>query len=191
MRSPTSVAARAAEFRERFREWIFSETSPDLARAVGDELLARKIQVATAESCTGGLLTERLTSVPGISAVFDAGYVTYSNRAKSDLLGVDPALIDAHGAVSAEVAQAMALGAARRSRARLAVSITGIAGPDGGTPEKPVGLVWFGVAADDAVRSEERRFPARGRDLVRDFAAHTALDLMRRALRDLGAVGRD
>lgn len=176
------LAARAAEFRARFAEWIFGEAEPDLAFVLGRELLARGIAVATAESCTGGLLAARLTRVPGISAVFDRGYVTYSDRAKTQLLGVEPDLLARHGAVSREVAEAMALGAAQRSGARCAVSITGIAGPGGGTPEKPVGLVWFGVHAGGATRAEERRFAVRGRDAIREFAANTALDLLRRAL---------
>lgn len=177
-----NLAARAAEFRERFAEWIFGEDEPDLAFVVGRELLARKIVIATAESCTGGLLAARLTRVPGISAVFDRGYVTYSDRAKTQLLGVEPDLLARHGAVSGEVAAAMAFGAAERAGARVAISITGVAGPDGGTPEKPVGLVWFGVHADGATRAEERRFAVRGRDPIREFAANTALDLLRHAL---------
>ena len=180
--SASRLAARVREFRERFAEWIFSEDEPDLAFVVGRALLARGIPVATAESCTGGLVAARLTRVPGISAVFERGYVTYSDRSKTELLGVDPALLARHGAVSGEVAAAMARGAAERSLARVAVSLTGIAGPDGGTPEKPVGLVWFGVHASGATRVEERRFAVRGRDPIREFAANTALDLLRRAL---------
>lgn len=174
--------ARAAEIRARFGAWLFSEDEPDLARVLGRELVARGITLSLAESCTGGLAAERLTRVPGISAVFEYGFVTYANRAKTDLLGVDPALLAAHGAVSAPVAAALARGAAERSGARLAASITGIAGPGGGTPEKPVGLVWFGISADGVVTTEERRFLDLGRDLVREFAANTAYDLLRRAL---------
>jgi nicotinamide-nucleotide amidase len=176
------LEARASEFEQRFARWIFSRTDADIGFAVGKELIARGMSVATAESCTGGLVAEKLTRVPGISAVFSTGFVTYANEAKSKMLGVDPALIRVHGAVSREVAEAMARGAAQRSSARLAVSVTGIAGPDGGTPEKPVGLVWFGVERDGVVISEERRFVVRGRDLVREFAANTALDLLRRNL---------
>lgn len=174
------LGARAAELRERFAEWIFSETSGDLGRVLGELLLARGITIATAESCTGGLLAERLTRLPGISAVFGWGFVSYANAAKQALLGVDPALLAAHGAVSLPVAEAMARGAAERSGARLAVSITGVAGPDGGTAEKPVGLVCFATSFDGAVQSTERRFAVRGRDLIREFAAQTALDLARR-----------
>ncbi len=177
-----SLARRAREFRERFAEWIFSETDADPAFALGRTLIERKLTVAIAESCTGGLVAEKLTRVPGISAVFERGYVTYSNRAKTELLGVDAALIATHGPVSAEVAEAMARGAAERARARLAVSVTGIAGPDGGTAEKPVGLVWFGLSIDGRVSSVERRFAVRSRELIREFAANTALDLVRRNL---------
>jgi nicotinamide-nucleotide amidase len=176
---------RAAEVRERFAAWLFSEDDPDLSHVLGRALIARGVTVALAESCTGGLAAERLTRVPGISAVFEYGFVTYANRAKSDLLGVDAPLLAAHGAVSAPVAAAMARGAADRSGARLAVAITGIAGPGGGSAEKPVGLVWFGLAVDGVVTTEERRFLDLGRDLVREFAANTAFDLLRRALATL------
>ena len=109
------------------------------------------MMVATAESCTGGLIAGALTDVAGSSAVFDCGFVTYSNEAKVDMLGVPMALIDEHGAVSAEVAEAMAAGALANSRAEAAVSVTGIAGPGGGSAEKPVGLVFMGVATLDNV----------------------------------------
>jgi nicotinamide-nucleotide amidase len=178
------VRARAAEFRERFREWIFSEESGDLARVLGELLLARGITVATAESCTGGLLAQRLTQLPGISAVFGFGFVSYADAAKRELLGVEPALLERHGAVSLPVAEALARGAAQRSGARLAVSITGIAGPGGGSAEKPVGLVCFATSFDGLVQSTERRFAVRGRDLIREFAAQTALDLARRRVLD-------
>jgi nicotinamide-nucleotide amidase len=176
------LQARCVEFQTRFERWIYSRTESDVAFALGKELIAKAVSLTVAESCTGGLVAEQLTRVPGISAVFSAGFVTYANQAKTDLLGVDPELIRAHGAVSREVAEAMAKGAARRAGARLAVSVTGIAGPDGGTPEKPVGLVWFGLSRDGALSSEERRFAVRGRDLIREFAANTALDLVRRNL---------
>ena len=104
------------------------------------------LMVATAESCTGGWIAATLTAIAGSSDVVERGFVTYSNEAKSDLVGVDPVLIAAHGAVSEPVARAMAAGAVARSRADIAVSVTGVAGPDGGSAEKPVGLVWFGCA---------------------------------------------
>ncbi len=182
--SAERLAARAAEFRARFGEWIFSEDSNDLAHVLGRLLLERGISIATAESCTGGLLAQRLTQLPGISAVFGWGFVSYANAAKQDLLGVEPALLESHGAVSLAVAEAMARGAAQRSGARLSISITGVAGPDGGTEEKPVGLVCFATSFDGLIQSTERRFAVRGRDLIREFAAQTALDLARRRVLD-------
>lgn len=176
----TLLASRAAEFRARFAEWIFSEESGDLARVLGALLLERGVTIATAESCTGGLVAAKLTSVPGISAVFGSGWVSYANAAKQALLGVPGELLARHGAVSREVAEALARGAAERSGARLSVALTGIAGPDGGSADKPVGLVWFATCLDGRVESTERRFTVRGRDLVREFAALTALDLARR-----------
>lgn len=181
-RAEAQVEGRATAFRERFGEWIYSEAEPALEVVLGRTLIARGIRVTTAESCTGGLVAERLTRVSGISAVFEAGFVSYSNRAKTELLGVDAALIERHGAVSGEVAAALALGAAARAHARLALAVTGIAGPSGGTLEKPVGLVWFAIAYDGNVTTAERRFPAFGRDLIREFAASTALDLARRRI---------
>jgi nicotinamide-nucleotide amidase len=173
---------RAGDLRGRFAEWIFSETHAEPCFALGAELLRRGVRVATAESCTGGLVAEKLTRVPGISAVFERGFVTYANEAKVELLGVDRVLLDRHGAVSPEVAVAMARGAAERARVEFAVSVTGVAGPGGGSEAKPVGLVWFGIHARGETRAEERRSVVHDRDLIREFAANTALDLLRRAV---------
>lgn len=141
------------------------------------------VMIATAESCTGGLLSAALTEAAGASAVIDRAFVTYSNEAKSDMLGIAPELIARHGAVSREVALAMAEGAVARSRAQLAVSITGIAGPTGGTEDKPVGTVWFGICREGKqTRAVERRFGALGRSRVRYFSVLTALSLLERAL---------
>jgi nicotinamide-nucleotide amidase len=118
----------------------------DLVETLTELLLKKGMKLITAESCTGGLLAATITHKPGASEVYDRGFITYSNESKMDLLGVPKELLDTHGAVSAEVAKAMAEGALERSDADLAVSITGIAGPDGGTKEKPVGLVYFGYA---------------------------------------------
>lgn len=178
----TTCDAQAALLRERFAARLVSESEPDLAFVVGRECLARGITITLAESCTGGLAAMRLTRLAGVSAVFERSWVTYANEAKEVELGVPRELLAAHGAVSAQVAHAMAQGAATRSGARLAISITGIAGPDGGTPEKPVGTVWFGVSLDGVVTTEERRFVVRERDLVREFAANAAFDLARRRL---------
>jgi len=120
-----------------------------LARRALDACFMRKLKIALAESCTGGMLAATLTEIPGSSNVFERGFVTYSNEAKQDLLGVPGDLLAAHGAVSAETAEAMALGALAHSRAQIALSVTGIAGPDGGTAEKPVGLVHFGLAQNE------------------------------------------
>jgi nicotinamide-nucleotide amidase len=129
-------------------------------QALATILLSRQWMLATAESCTGGLIAAGCTALAGSSQWFERGFVSYSNDAKDQLLGVDPALIAAHGAVSAEVAAAMASGALTHSAAQVAVAVTGVAGPSGGTEAKPVGLVWFGFALPNgAVVTESRRFP--------------------------------
>ncbi len=156
---------------------------PELSRAVFDAFRAAGKMLATAESCTGGMISAALTDLPGSSAVFDRGFVTYSNAAKTDLLGVDPALIQTKGAVSAEVAVAMAGGALERSAASVAVSVTGIAGPDGGSPEKPVGLVWFGLATGSGVTAEHALFTG-DRAAIRRQATAKALNLLLQALRE-------
>jgi PncC family amidohydrolase len=146
-------------------------------------LIERGITLSTAESCTGGLLAQLLTDVPGISAVFREGWITYANQAKERSLGVPRELLEKFGAVSREVAEAMALGAARASGSRMAVAITGVAGPGGGTPEKPVGLVWLGLALEGRAESVEQRYLAvNDRASVRQFAANAALDLLRRRM---------
>jgi len=139
------------------------------ARRVLDACLARKLKIATAESCTGGLIAGALTEIAGSSAVFERGFVTYSNEAKQDLLGVPADLLAAKGAVSAEVAEAMALGALKNSRAQLALSVTGIAGPDGGSAARPVGLVHFGLAQSErpTLLVEKRFAGPRGKALSR------------------------
>jgi len=176
------VEERSRAVRERFGEWLFSEKTPEPGVALGEVLLQRSLKVAVAESCTGGLVAEKLTRVPGISAVFERGFVTYSNQAKIEELGVEPALIERHGAVSAAVVEAMARGAAQRACVDYSVAVTGVAGPGGGSEAKPVGLVWFGVHSAGHTASVERRFVVRDRQLIREFAANTALDLLRRAL---------
>lgn len=132
--------------------------------------------LATAESCTGGMIAARITSVPGASSVFMGGIVSYANAVKRDWLGVPQAVLDRAGAVSAECAEAMAAGARERLRADVAVSVTGIAGPDGGTPEKPVGLVYLGTATAAGVASERCVFEG-DREAVRRAAADRALAL--------------
>jgi nicotinamide-nucleotide amidase len=145
---------------------------------------ARGWMVATAESCTGGLLAALLTEIPGSSDVVERGFVTYSNEAKSEMLGVSPAVIAGHGAVSEPVARAMAEGALTHSRAQVAVSITGIAGPGGGSAAKPVGLVHFGLAVRGRPTQHlERRYGDLGRVQVRARAVEDALALLEAALR--------
>jgi nicotinamide-nucleotide amidase len=126
--------------------------------ALGELLRARGERLVSAESCTGGLIAAACTSIAGSSDWFERGYVSYSNAAKIDLLGVPPALIDSHGAVSEEVARAMATGALAHSQAQWAVAVTGIAGPGGATPGKPVGLVWLAWAGPQGVDAERQQF---------------------------------
>lgn len=138
----------------------------------------RKLMIATAESCTGGLVAAALTAVAGSSAVVERGFVTYSNDAKVEMLGVPMPLIDAHGAVSEPVARAMAEGAIAHSHADLAVAITGIAGPGGGSADKPVGLVHFAAARRDGATIARHHVFSGDRDRVRSQAVATALDLL-------------
>jgi nicotinamide-nucleotide amidase len=134
---------------------------------------------ATAESCTGGLIAAALTAVAGSSDVVDRGYVTYSNAAKAEMIGVPDAMLAEHGAVSAPVAAAMARGALTRSRAQIAVAVTGIAGPGGGSAAKPVGLVFLAVATAQDVRTVERRYGPLSRDEIRERTVIDALALLR------------
>ncbi|MEQ8449808.1 MAG: CinA family protein [Nitratireductor sp.] len=150
-----------------------------LAEAVLAACKRRGLMLATAESCTGGMIASALTDIAGSSAVVDRGFVTYSNEAKMEMLGVTAGTLAAHGAVSAETARAMAAGALARSRAGLAVSVTGVAGPGGGSAEKPVGLVWFGVAEKGRETETHRKiFAGQDRDAVRQNTVRTALELI-------------
>lgn len=136
------------------------------------------ILATTAESCTGGLIIAAMTDIPGSSSMVDRGFVTYSNEAKMDMLGVSATTLDAHGAVSSETAYEMAKGALERSRAGIALAVTGIAGPDGGSAEKPVGLAWFGLAlTGKPVVTEKRIFENRGRDFIRRETVRHALTM--------------
>jgi nicotinamide-nucleotide amidase len=157
---------------------VFEAETLDLAISVLEACRARGWHVATAESCTGGLVAAALTAIAGSSDVVERGFVAYSNEAKSELLGVSSATIAAHGAVSAETAAAMAEGALAHAPIDLAVSITGVAGPGGGSPEKPVGLFHFGLARrGKPPRTEHRIFPG-DRAAVRDAALRMALGLL-------------
>jgi nicotinamide-nucleotide amidase len=146
-----------------------------LATTLGQRLKAAHAVLVTAESCTGGWAAQVVTSVSGSSEWFERGFVTYSNASKQELLGVESATLERHGAVSEETAKEMALGALERSRGTVAVSITGVAGPGGGSAEKPVGTVCFAWASDGAARSETRRF-AGDRDSVRRQSVIHALE---------------
>jgi nicotinamide-nucleotide amidase len=151
------------------------------ARAVLDACRGARLMLATAESCTGGMIAAALTDIAGSSDVVERGFVTYSNAAKSELLGVPAALIAAHGAVSDAVAEAMAQGALAHAPVDLAVSVTGVAGPGGGSAAKPVGLVHFGIARRGGTcRTERRVFPG-DRSQIRHAAAAFALDLLQAA----------
>jgi nicotinamide-nucleotide amidase len=157
---------------------MFPDDIQLLARQVIETAAARGLTLATAESCTGGLVAAALTAVAGSSAVVDRGFVTYSNAAKSELLGVPADLIETVGAVSEAVARAMADGAARHSRAGLSVSVTGVAGPGGGSADKPVGLVHFGAVGPAGAVHVEHRFGNLGREEVRLASVRVALQLL-------------
>jgi nicotinamide-nucleotide amidase len=150
-----------------------------LAVRVLDLARARHLKIATAESCTGGLVAAALTAIAGSSDVFERGFVTYSNQAKEELIGVPKEILATHGAVSRETAEAMARGALAHARAELSVAITGVAGPGGGTADKPVGLVHFASAARDGrLVHHERRFGDIGRDAVRAASVIEALTML-------------
>lgn len=167
--------------RDRLGDAVFSRGEESLAEAVAHELAGAGWTLATAESCTGGLVSHMLTQVPGISECYRGGVVAYSNEAKSRLLGVQAGLFDTVGAVSPEVAKAMAKGAAERLGADVGVGVTGIAGPTGGTPDKPVGLVHVAVALPCGVQHEAFRLFG-DRATIKDRAAKSALNMVRRAL---------
>ncbi|MFD2343452.1 CinA family protein [Sinorhizobium terangae] len=149
------------------------------AREIITDLTARNLKLATAESCTGGLIAGALTEVAGSSLVVDRGFVTYSNDAKIQMLGIELATLAAHGAVSRETAVEMARGAVSHSGADIAVAVTGVAGPGGGSVEKPVGLVYFAAASrNGATLHREMRYGDVGRDVVRMSAVRTAFELI-------------
>ncbi len=152
---------------------MISETR---ARALIDAARARGWKIATAESCTGGLVSAAITDIPGSSDVFDRGFITYSYPAKVAMLGVPQALLTSHGAVSEAVARAMAEGALAASDAEIAVAVTGVAGP-GASESKPEGLVWFATATAEGTRADRREFGAIGRGRVRAASVETALEL--------------
>jgi nicotinamide-nucleotide amidase len=160
---------------------VYSRNGESLEQIVGYWLQLRNATLAVAESCTGGLLAERITSVSGSSRYFLGGAVVYSNNLKTELAGVPAEMIDRHGAVSREVAAALAEGIRYRCESTLGVGITGVAGPSGGTPEKPVGLVFHAVASDQGTEVVQRNFPG-DRKRIRRFASTMALDMVRKLL---------
>jgi len=186
--APTSDLAQkqltrtVALVKERLGVLVFAEGKQTLAEVVGQLAKAKSKRLVTAESCTGGLVGMMLSDVPGASAWFDGGWVTYSDAMKVQALSVPATLIEQGGAVSESVACAMAEGALKKSTADLSAALTGVAGPDGGTEEKPVGMVWIAIGCRHGARIETKaecfRFPG-GREMIRDRAAKTALNLLR------------
>lgn len=160
-------------------EHLFSTNGESLEQIVANLLTENRATIAVAESCTGGLLAERLTSLPGSSAYFVGGVVCYSNEMKTSMVGVPPELIESKGAVSAEVALALATGIRKRTGATLGLGVTGIAGPGGGTPEKPVGLVHIAIADERAASEMPSQLPG-DRERIRQFSTQRALNMVRR-----------
>jgi nicotinamide-nucleotide amidase len=188
-----SPGQSGAELLERARgyvlgkagEWCYGENNDSLEGIVGGLLIRKGLSLSVAESCTGGLLSHKLTQVPGSSAYFNRAVVAYSNQAKLDLLGVPASLLEQCGAVSREAAAAMAEGVRKNSDTDLGLSVTGIAGPGGGTAEKPVGLVFVAVSGGTGTRVEENRF-IQDREVNKERSAYAALNLLRRFL--LGSI---
>ena len=183
--TPDAAAEALGALERRIAEALgddcYGRDGESLEQAVGKRLAARGLTLAVAESCTGGLVGHRLTSVPGSSAFFERGVIVYSNRAKAELLGVPDEILRTHGAVSRPCAEAMVRGICARSGAPCGLSITGIAGPDGGTPSKPVGTVFIGLAVRGVVEARHFRF-AGGRASVKWQSSQMALDMLRRSL---------
>jgi len=175
------VDSLAAALEDEFDEAIFSTHGESLEQIVGYFLGMRDVTLAVAESCTGGMLAERITSVPGSSRYFLGGVVSYDNSLKTLLVDVPPLLIAEHGAVSEQVAAAMAEGIRKRCKSTFGLSITGVAGPGGGTEQKPVGLVYVGLSDESKTEVVDRKFPG-DRDRIRHWATQQALDLVRRRL---------
>jgi nicotinamide-nucleotide amidase len=171
----------AGAVEDELDDFVFSRNGESLEQIVGYWLQMRNATLAVAESCTGGMLAERVTSISGSSRYFLGGAVVYSDTLKTELAGVPVEMIDRHGAVSREVAAALAEGIRYRCESTLGVGITGVAGPTGGTPEKPVGLVFHAVASDSGTEVVQRNFPG-DRKRIRRFASTMALDMVRRKL---------
>ena len=189
---PTEVEWRLKEAEKLLlpdiEEYLYGYDSETLPQVVGGLLREKVFRVAVAESCTGGLIAKLITDVPGSSDYFDRGAVTYSNQAKTELLGVPTSMIEDSGAVSASVAESMARGLLERSNADVTVSVTGIAGPTGGTPQKPVGLVYIAIADRSACQAHELRFIG-DRDTIRKRTAAAALKLLYDRVKNLDSKG--
>lgn len=184
--SPTALEAGKRIALAHFGEFLIGDRGASLEATVVGLLAEKGMTLATAESCTGGLISNRITDVPGASAVFTHGFVTYANTAKISLLGVSPEVLQTEGAVSETVARQMAAGALRASGADIAVAVTGIAGPDGGTPEKPVGTAWIGLAVKGAEATAFRVFHPRNRHDFKLSVSQAALEALRRKLSSAG-----
>lgn len=172
----------AAEVRNRLSEYIFAEEEMGLEEWVGKTLIEKGLTLATAESCTGGLLSGRLIEVPGISAVFKEGFITYANEAKVRTLGVSEEILESYGAVSEQAAKAMAIGAAKIAGTDLGLSVTGIAGPEGGTEEKPVGTVYLALHTPTTTQIK-KIFIKGSREMIRRRSVSEALNLLREKLK--------
>ena len=178
----SAVEGMLADVKERIGEFIYDCDNRDLWDVVGEKLMERNITISSAESCTGGMFAEKLTSVPGISAVFGRSFVTYSNEAKEEILGVKKETLEQHGAVSEETAMEMAKGLRKVSGSRICVSVTGVAGPDGGTPEKPVGLVYIGAVCDDKEVCRKVQMRNISRQWNRNFSMLHMFDVVNRLI---------
>lgn len=184
-----AVAAAEELVRRRFGDFLISDDGQSLEATVVRLLAEKGWILATAESCTGGLIAHRLTNVHGASGVFGFGWVTYANEAKMGELGVGGSVLEAHGAVSEEVARAMAAGALAESGADVAIAVTGIAGPGGGTELKPVGMAWIGLAAKSGESGTRRVFHPMGREDFKQEVSQSSLEMVRKYLRGGGAAG--
>jgi nicotinamide-nucleotide amidase len=176
------IATTEQEIRRRLGENIFGADNDSLESVVGTMLQQNQLQLAVAESCTGGLIAHRITNISGSSDYFERGVVVYSNLAKQELLGVPPETIEKYGAVSEQTARAMVQGLLKRSTADIGIAVTGIAGPTGGTPEKPVGLVYIALADKQRIQQCTEKNYLGERELIKWRAAQEALDLIRRYL---------
>jgi nicotinamide-nucleotide amidase len=175
------LAEVAGPIEQLLAEKIYSRNGEPLEAVVGELLRQHRATLSVAESCTGGLLAERITSVPGSSDYFEAGFVTYTKRLKTELLGVSEALLESAGAVSKETAEAMATGARRRTGSTYALAVTGVAGPGQGGEKAPVGTVYVGLADVNGTRVGHRQFLG-DRDRIRQFTTQMALDMLRRRI---------